>query len=240
MKLALSAFHHYCEGTAKDIFDLVKDQVDLSPLCNLQNQNDTMDEITEAVQKRKDIVVEAIKKVQSWLDPFKGTYVTADNEMSDYVDQGEPLGLRRVVGPMTQGAPNNFYSTYLKKWKKKGEFQDLLLKIKETVSSLDKKVAAAADEMNRLQDKADQAQTSLDDATAAFQEAAQEANLEKQQVNDALTELKEKVEQQKLSLEDLKRKVIEAREAWITARDNLMTAHAETTASLSESHAALE
>merc|ERR1719507_1349194 len=134
----------------------------------------------------------------------------------------------------------NFYSTYLKKRKKKGEFHDLLAQIKEAIVGLDQKVAAAADEMNRMKDKADQAQTSLDEATAVFQEAAREAQLEKQQVNDALTELKEKVEQQKLSLEDLPRKGIEAREAWITARDNLMTAHAETTASLSESHAALE
>jgi len=240
MKLALSAFHTYCEGTAKEIFALVKDKVDLSPLCELQDQDQTMQEITTAVQKRKDIVVEEIQKVQSWLDPFKGTDATAENEISDYVNEGEPLGLRRVMGPMTSISPNNFYSTYLKKWKKKGEFHDLLAQIKEAIVGLDQKVAAAADEMNRMKDKADQAQTSLDEATAVFQEAAREAQLEKQQVNDALTELKEKVEQQKLSLEDLQRKVKEAKEAWVIARDNLMTAHVEATASLSENRAALE
>merc|ERR1719507_1174327 len=88
-------------------------------------------------------------------------------------------------------SPNNFYST-LKKWKKKGEFHDLLAQVKEAIVGLDQKVAAAADEMSRMKDKVDQAQTSLDEATAVFQEAAREAQLEKQQVNDALTELKEK------------------------------------------------
>merc|ERR1719326_748229 len=48
MDAALSAFHGYCETTAKGIFDLVKDKVDLSPLCELQPQDDTMGEIVKA------------------------------------------------------------------------------------------------------------------------------------------------------------------------------------------------
>merc|ERR1719326_1910021 len=65
MNDALSAFHNYCETVAKGIFELVKDKVDLSPLCELQPQDDTMDEIVSTVQKRKDSVVKAIEDVQS-------------------------------------------------------------------------------------------------------------------------------------------------------------------------------
>jgi len=240
MESALAAFHRYCKNTASGVFDLVMETVDLTPLCDLGDQNETMEEITGAVQKRKDVVVKAITDVQSWLNPFKGTYVTRVNEKSDYVDQGEPLGLRRVVGPMSQGSPNIFYSDYLKKWKKKGEFQELLAKITQAIVDLDDKVTAAADEMARLTTNSDQAQTTLSDATAAFLKAAQEHALEKQEVTEALTDLQQKVEQGKLSLEDLRRKVEEAKEAWKLAKENLLEKHAEETSSLSENHAALE
>merc|ERR1712060_924084 len=76
VKAALGAFYNYCENTAKDIFELVKDKIDLSPLCDLQDEDATMQEITQAVQERKDAVVHSIETVQSWLDPFKGTEVT--------------------------------------------------------------------------------------------------------------------------------------------------------------------
>merc|ERR1719450_1493033 len=122
VKDALTAFHAYCEGTAKNIFELVKDTVDLSPLCDLQDEDKTMQEITSAVQQRKDAVVESIEKVQSWLDPFKGTEATKTNEIPDYVDEGEPMGLRRVMSLLPGDSSETFYSTYLKKWKKKGEF----------------------------------------------------------------------------------------------------------------------
>ena len=42
MDAALSAFHNYCDTTAKGIFELVKDKVDLSPLCELEPQGDTL------------------------------------------------------------------------------------------------------------------------------------------------------------------------------------------------------
>jgi len=240
MKLALAAFHRYCKGTATDIFARVIDKVDLSPLCDLGDQNETMEEITGAVQQRKDLVVKAIQDVQSWLDPFKGTLVTKENEQSDYVDAGEPLGLRRVVGPMSQGSPNMFYSDYLKKWKKKGEFLDLLASIKHAIVNLDERVRAAADEMDRLTANSDQAQNKLSEATVAFQKAAQEHALEKQEVTEALTDLRQKVEQHKLSLEDLRRRMEEAKEAWRVAKDDLLTKHAEATSSLSENYATLE
>merc|ERR1719325_464252 len=147
MNDALSAFHNYCETVAKGIFDLVKDKVDLSPLCELQPQDDTMGEIMTTVQNRKDSVVESITDVQSWLDPFKGTDVTKDTEQPDYVAHGEPLGLRRV---MNMGA-EQFYSGYLKKWKKHGEFLELLASITVATNGLDKKVGkAATDQWKKL------------------------------------------------------------------------------------------
>merc|ERR1719414_184934 len=119
---------------------------------------------------------------------------------------------------MSQGSPNMFYSDYLKKWKKKGEFLDLLASIKHAIVNLDERVRAAADEMDRLTANSDQAQNKLSEATVAFQKAAQEHALEKQEVTEALTDLRQKVEQHKLSLEDLRRRMEEAKEAWRVAK----------------------
>merc|ERR1719510_2539549 len=99
MNDALTSFHTYCETIAKGIFAAVKDKVDLSPLCELQPQDASLTEIADTVQDRKTAVVDAITDVQSWLNPFKGTNgVTEETEQTEYVDEGEPMGLRRVMG----------------------------------------------------------------------------------------------------------------------------------------------
>merc|ERR1719499_132475 len=177
MEEALSAFHKYCEGTAKGIFELVKDKVDLSPLCDLPPEAETSTEITAAVQERKDVIVEAIQSVQSWLDPFKGTDVTKDTETPEYVNKGEPLGLRRVM--TLPSSPNAFYSNYLKKWKKNGEFLELLAKIAVAVTGLDEKVQQAAEALEKMTGEAEKAQSDMEVAVASFQKAAQDAQLEK-------------------------------------------------------------
>merc|ERR1719468_1427522 len=238
MEEALSAFHKYCEGTAKGIFELVKDKVDLSPLCDLPPEDETSTEITAAVQERKDATVEAIQRVQSWLDPFKGTDVTEDTETPEYVNKGEPLGLRRVM--TLPSSPNSFYSNYLKKWKRKGEFLELLGKIAVAITGPDKKVQEAADKMDKMRQEMERAQSSLDTAIASFQSAADEAQAEKEKFTNTLADLQQKVADAKQSLEDLKRKRDEAKQAWITAREKLLSTHAEATASLTENNAALE
>merc|ERR1712079_340302 len=110
MNDALTSFHTYCETIAKGIFEAVKDKVDLSPLCKLQPQDASLTEIADTVQDRKTAVVDAITDVQSWLNPFKGTSgVTEETEQTEYVDEGEPMGLRRVMGLQLK----TFYSGYL-------------------------------------------------------------------------------------------------------------------------------
>jgi len=235
MDAALSAFHNYCETTAKGIFDLVKDKVDLSPLCELQPQDDTMGEIMTTVQNRKDSVVESITDVQSWLDPFKGTDVTKDTEQPDYVAHGEPLGLRRV---MNMGL-EQFYSGYLKKWKKHGEFLELLASITVAIDNLDKKVGKAADDMEKVTQELEAAENQFENAVAAFKQAEEAANLEKEELNDALQDLENQVEQAKLNLEDLKNKVAAARTQWTISATTLLAQHAAIKASFAEKYASI-
>jgi len=235
MNDALSAFHNYCETTAKGIFELVKDKVDLSPLCELQPQDDTLNEIVTTVQKRKDSVVDAIETVQTWLSPFKGTDVTPESETPEYVAEGEPLGLRRVMGMQLE----TFYSGYLKKWKKHGEFLALLASITVAINDLDAKVTAAAEEMDRVAKELKAAQSQYETAVAALQEAQQAANLEKQELTDALENLENQVKQSKLNLDDLMKKVEQAKLAFKAAEKLILTEHAAASASLTEKQAGI-
>jgi hypothetical protein len=239
VKAALGAFYNYCENTAKDIFELVKDKIDLSPLCDLQDEDATMQEITQAVQERKDAVVHSIETVQSWLDPFKGTGVTQQTESPEYVEEGEPWGLRRVVSLLNTGGSESFYSTYLKKWKKKGEFLELLKKITTAINGLNDKIQTAQDELNKRTAEVTRAQDGLAEATGACMEAAKNWDLEKEDLTNVMQELETSVVNAKQNLEDLKRKREEARLAWIETRDALVKMHKEATTSLGETHAGL-
>merc|ERR1712029_669088 len=158
MKDALAAFHNYCETTAKGIFAVVKDTVDLSPLCQLQPQEDTLQQIVTTIQDRKDSVVESITGVQSWLDPFKGTDVTKDTEVPNFVGEGEPLGLRRVMSTGLE----EFYSNYLKKWKKNGEFLQLLASIAVLIDDLSQKLEEAAAALDEVTREAKEAQNKVE------------------------------------------------------------------------------
>lgn len=236
VEASLTAFHEYCEGTAKPVFDLVKKHIDLSEICKLQEKQATMSEITDAVDKRKKSVVDAIVQVQSWLDPFKGTLVTFDNEKSDYVEQGEPLGLRRVVALMTSGS---FYPTYLKKWKKHGEFLTLLAGLGQAIEGLNSKISVASENLEKRTKEAQEKQQVLEEAVAAFQDAAEKAGAEKERLTKVVEDLQRNVDEVKQNLQDLIEKVKEAARVWGESREKLVAFHKMATNSFTEIHAAI-
>jgi len=234
MNAALAAFHNYCETTAKGIFAVVKDTVDLSPLCKLQPQEDTLQEIVATIQDRKNSVVESITGVQSWLDPFKGTDVTKETEVPNFVGEGEPLGLRRVISTGLE----KFYSGYLKKWKKNGEFLQLLASITLLIDDLGQKLEKAAAALDEATRQAKEAQNQVELATAAFRKAVEAAELEKQELIEVVSNLEEQVNAAKLNLEDLEAKVAEAKKQWVISKNTLVAQHAAAS-SLAEKYAAI-
>merc|ERR1719499_2018609 len=234
MKTALAAFHNYCETTAKGIFAVVKETVDLSPLCQLQPQEDTLQEIVTTIQDRKNSVVESITGVQSWLDPFKGTDVTKETEVPNFVGEGEPLGLRRVMSTGLE----EFYSGYLKKWKKNGEFLQLLASIAVLIDDFSQKLEKAAAALEEATRQAQEAQNQVELATAAFRKAVEAANLEKQEITNLVGDLEEQVKAAKLNLDDLEAKVAEAKKQWVISKETLVAKHAEVS-SLAEKYSAI-
>merc|ERR1740116_309839 len=235
MKAALAAFHNYCETTAKGIFAVVKETVDLSPLCQMQPQEDTLQEIVTTIQDRKNSVVESITGVQSWLDPFKGTDVTKETEVPNFVGEGEPLGLRRVMSTGLE----EFYSGYLIKWKKNGEFLQLLASIAVLIDDFSQKLEKAAAALEEATQQAQEAQNQVELATAAFRKAVEAANLEKQEITNLVGDLEEQVKAAKLNLEDLEAKVAEAKKQWGISKTTLVASHADAVSSLAEKYAAI-
>jgi len=235
MKNALTAFHDYCEQIAKGIFKTVKESghVDLSPLCELGNQDDTLQEIVTTIQARKDSVAGAIQNVQTWLNPFKGLRpeVTEETEQSEYVAYGEPFGLRRVMNLRLE----QFYNTYLKKWKKGEEFLQLLDSVMVAVNDLDRKVNDAANHMTEVAAQVQGAEDALEDATAVFKEAQQQHTLEKQELTDSVQILEEQLKQANTNLEALKARVEEARRQWKLSKQTLLDQHAKARASFLQS-----
>merc|ERR1719264_322624 len=136
-KLQLKEFHEYCTGPAMKAFEGIKHIVDLTPLCQLGEEDEIVTEEETSVQSRINLLTESLENVQSWLDPFRGTHMTKVKEQ-EKVKAGEPEGLRHIQGVFSQG---NFYTRYLAEWKfRRGKFHDLLALMRNSTEKLEIKI----------------------------------------------------------------------------------------------------
>jgi len=222
----LHDFHSYCHGPAFKAFKDVniKKYVDLSPLCELREEPVIAADIDRAGQQRVHFVTEDIQKIQSWLDPLKGTGMSPQAQQVK-VDQGEPEGLRQVMGVFGR---TDFYMSYLKKWKFPGGFHDLLKLLKGKVALLDAELAQVETEMitlanglSILQGRRSAAWNTLQRALAA--QGVAESNLVAMQ--KALTLLQEQAVSSQQLFEDLQRVFEEAKRLYLTAKKTLVEEH---------------
>lgn len=84
---------------------------DFAQVCDFGDVASTTKSISDIVQQRANRVVQKLKDAQSWLDETKGTKDATEQEAN-----GEIEGLRKVIS-IYAGAPSDFYTGYLKKWK---------------------------------------------------------------------------------------------------------------------------
>lgn len=122
-KVQLKDFHETCTGPAMKAFEKIKHIVDLTPLCQVGEEDEIAQEEVDSVQNRINLLTEDLQNVQSWLNPFRGTHMTKGQE-KEKVQSGEPEGLVHIQGVCSQG---NFYTEYLAEWKwSQGKFHGLL------------------------------------------------------------------------------------------------------------------
>jgi len=223
----LHDLHSYCHGPAFKAFKDVNIQkyVDLSPLCKLREEPVIAADIDRAAQQRVHFVTEDIQKIQSWLDPLKGTGISPQAQQVK-VDQGEPEGLRQVMGAFGR---TDFYRSYLKKWKFPGRFHDLLKLLKSKVALLDaelaqgeKKMMSLANGLSIIQGRRSAAFDALGRAHAA--QGVAESNLVAIQNAGAL--LREQAVSSQQLFEDLQRMFEEAKMLYLSAKKTLVEEHA--------------
>jgi len=224
-KRQLSDFHGYCTGPAMAGFEKVKQFVDLTPLCTLNEETKIATEEDTAVQTRIGLLTEDLKEVQSWLDPFKGTHMTLAKEKKK-VEEGEPEGLRQVMGVYGK---INFYTAYLKEWKvSKGKFHELLNQLKAKIENLEEDIKQAEEELQQLTDALALVLEAKEKAKNKLQVALadEEAALDgKAELEKAMGSLEAQIEETKNMLIDLKEQVDTAKRLYLEARKKLITEH---------------
>jgi len=224
-KLQLSDFYGYCTGPAMAGFEKVKQFVDLTPLCTLNDETKIATEEDTAVQTRIGLLTEDLKEVQSWLDPFKGTQMTHAKEKKK-VEEGEPEGLRQVMGVYGK---TNFYTAYLKEWKvSKGKFHELLNQLKAKIENLEEDIKQAEEELQQLTDALALVLEAKEKAKKKLQVALadEEAALDgKAELEKAMASLETQIEETKNMLIDLKEQVDTAKRLYLEARKKLVTEH---------------
>lgn len=225
-KSHLTDFHQYCTGPAMAAFEKIKHYVDLTSLCKLDDEAKIAGEGDAGVEKRIDLITRDLKDVQSWLDPFKGTDMTAEKEAAK-VEKGEPEGLRQVMGVYGN---INFYKTYMKEWKvEKGKFHELLKQLVMKMQLLEKDVLKEEDLLKDLTDALEvtaqareEAQGRLD-AALADEEAALQG---KQQLEEAMASLESNIQESQNLLADLEQVLKQALQLYKKAKETLVSEHA--------------
>merc|ERR1740129_1979441 len=174
-----------------------------------------------AVQTRIGLLTEDLKQVQSWLDPFKGTGMTIAKER-EKVEQGEPEGLRQVMGVY---GGIDFYTDYLKEWKiGKGKFHELLKQLKTKIENLEEDIKQADEELQQLTDALALVLEAKEKAKQKLQVALadEEAALDgKAELEKAVASLETQIQETKNMLNDLKEQVDTAKRLYLEARKKI-------------------
>jgi DNA repair exonuclease SbcCD ATPase subunit len=224
-KKELSSFHQYCTQTALPQFEKVKSLIDLTPLCTLDTEDNIASDMDKAVQSRVSLLTHDLEDVQSWLQHFKGSKMTVEQEQ-EKVEAGEPEGLRQVI---TVYGATKLYTGYLKEWKlDRGIFQQLLDKLSQEMIVLQDDIVQEEALLN-------QTKTNLDAVSKARQEAQNQVNaasetldtalVGKQEVEEILSALTAQIEEAKNLLTDLEEVLKQAILKYKEARALLVSGH---------------
>jgi len=226
----------YCQETALPAFKLLQAGVKLAPICEVGPVEKVVPGVFSAVEVRAADVKKHLKSVQSWLDPYKGQKKMSKAEAERLVKEGEPTGLREAMGVFSQ---TNYYSKYLKRWKKiaKPSFLDLyaqlgktLAGLRDTVRDLTTSTGVLTDTLKKVGEQRQAAADKLSKATTAAHLAGQKG----QAAQAALQTLREQTSQAKDRLQGLNDALDGAIKRYEAAKDQLETTHHKGTSMLEE------
>jgi len=160
-----------------------------------------------------------------------------DTIAETYVDNGEPAGLRRIMGLF---GSTKFYRNYLKQWKIRGPFLQLLDQLKSTAYSLQGAVEGMTESLDQLREqlaktnvKREAAERELEKATLSlkFAKGCSTERAEKD-LKDRVAEMRERGEKMKRNIEELEAQVRDAQQKYRAALEKIRSAHEEGTSFL--------
>jgi len=230
-KSSIKSLASFCSSsTTKSALNAVsKPGVDMSLLCVIGSVPDIETDIDLAVTQRVEHLKGSLRKVQSWLDPYKGQNTVDEVFVEDGVKKGEPVGLREVIAAF---GDTTYYRNYLKQWKLKGKFLKLYAALGAALEQAqdEQKEAAAQLEAVTLQlQAAAEAQTEAKDALASALAANEVAHGQHQQAQQLLQQASDAAENLAKDLKALQEAVEEAHRRYEAAITVLLKTHQEHT-----------
>mmetsp|Transcript_108430 Transcript_108430/g.288613 ORF Transcript_108430/g.288613 Transcript_108430/m.288613 type:complete len:709 (-) Transcript_108430:143-2269(-) len=232
MREAVDNMARYCSEDGEEAIKAMRSKVDLSPLCSFGTAEDMKGDINAAVAEGLRVVKERIEQVKGWLNPYRGQSKMNDKVAAEYVKEGEPAGLRRIVSSY-----GNFgiYKKYLKQWKRQGSFLSLLQALGDAATKLQAQVDEMAASLTDLKEQLEKTTTSRHAAEVELEKASQDKNLaeEKQEtLKKTIVALRENGEKMTRDIEELEAQVREAHKKYHEAVEKIKDAGKEATSFL--------
>jgi len=230
-KSSIKSLASFCSSssTKSALKAVSKPGVDMSLLCIIGNVPDINMDIDLAVTQRMEHLKESIRRVQSWLDPYKGQNTVDEVFVDDGVKKGEPAGLREVISTFGH---TTYYRNYLKKWKLRNKFLKLYAALGAALEQSQddqRKAAAQLDAVTLQLQIVAQAQTEAKDALASALAANEVAYGHHQQAQLLLQQASEAAENLGKDLKALQEAVDEAYSRYEVAIAALLKTHQEHT-----------
>jgi len=225
-KSSIKSLASFCSSstTISALNAVSKPGVDMSVLCVIGNVPDINTDIDLAVTQRVEYLKESLRKVQSWLDKYKG-----QDNVEDGAKKSELVGLREVISAFGQTI---YYKNYLKQWKLRGKFVELYTALGaalEQAQDEQKEAAAQLDAVTLQLQAAAQAQTEAKDALASALAANEVAQGQQQHANQLLQQASDDAEKLFQDLKALQEAVEEAHRRYEAAIAALIKTHQEHT-----------
>jgi len=224
-KTNLHDFHSYCSGPAMKMFTEIKDYTDLRELCILPQEDLTENEVHSSVESRILSIVDELKDIKTWQDPYKGLTDFDQDKENEVVDKGEPAGLRQI---MTVYSDTDMYKSYLKSWKIGGHFLGLLAQLRSHVDELLNQLDKAEQLDSELQQEFTALQAQQEDAASKLTTALENEELAsgvEEKARLVLQGLQQERERAQETFEDLQRAFEKAKQDYRDACAALTTEH---------------
>uniref|UniRef100_A0A7S2F7F0 Uncharacterized protein n=1 Tax=Alexandrium andersonii TaxID=327968 RepID=A0A7S2F7F0_9DINO len=231
---AVDSLHSFCEDKALPAFSVVKKQVDLDPLCALDETPKVMQGLGEQVNIRINNIKKDLLWVKHSLSPYNPSrkHPMTKELAAEKVAAGEPKGFQEIL-KVFHGT--TFFRSYLKDWRLGGPFLKLIAQLTTVKENLDRKIQELEEKLAGLKAEYAALVAAREQAAVHLEEMAAKASLaaeEKATVDKSVQEMRSNAATLANKIADLEEAVRKAKAAWEAAGLKLVEAHKEGVAAL--------